>query len=71
MGEMADYTLYFMSEDDVLHDYSGILSCNYCRRDGFHWDQTEEGKWRLFTFTGRLHSCKDYRRRDVTGKESK
>jgi len=32
--------------------------CRYCRKSGFHWEQTAKG-WRLFTEKGHLHSCKN------------
>lgn len=32
--------------------------CRYCRKAGFHWQQTETGGWRLFTANGHMHSCK-------------
>jgi hypothetical protein len=61
MGEMADFTLDYMDDEETLYDYGGVLSCRYCKRSGFHWDKTPEGRWRLVTETGKVHVCKAYR----------
>jgi hypothetical protein len=37
------------------------VTCRYCKRDGFYWEQTPKG-WRLTTETGKLHKCGAYRK---------
>jgi len=60
MGEMADFYLDCETGEEPLYDYSGELACRYCKRGGFHWEQTDDGKWRLVTKIGRVHQCKAY-----------
>ena len=58
MGEMADLYDYGCDPDEIEHIvFSRTITCKYCGRDGYHWDQDENDKWRLYTRTGRLHSC--------------
>jgi hypothetical protein len=54
-GFEADIAGENEQEDDAI--------CKFCRRHGFHWEQTPSG-WRLATETGKIHECKAYQSRD-------
>lgn len=32
------------------------ITCKNCKQQGFHWQQ-QDGKWRLYSSSGELHSC--------------
>ena len=36
-----------------------LMACRYCGEKGLHWE-CAEGKWRLYTPQGDLHSCSNY-----------
>ena len=68
MGEMADYILDQMfDEDDGWYEpdledeyaYHNIR-CKYCHKAGFYWIETNSG-WRLHTKTGKIHECAKHR----------
>ena len=64
MGDMAD----FINDDgwDSQDGYEpAMVSCRYCKRDGFYWMEFETG-WRLATSTGKVHSCKAYAKHHTT-----
>jgi len=59
MGDMADH---LNESAEMVEDYFWTprqqnLMCKYCHNWGFHWSLTPEGKWRLHTPSGRLHTC--------------
>jgi hypothetical protein len=63
MGEMADYYLEMMDQDDLEdgeYQFGLDIRCKYCKRYRFYWGY-RDGVWRLYTVgTGRLHKCKAY-----------
>ncbi len=65
MGEMADYYLEMMDQDDLELDCESRLysevRCKYCKRGGFHWHYDDQKGWRLHTNSGRIHKCKAYK----------
>jgi hypothetical protein len=79
MGEMADLALeqvideMFIDQDDYEPDpdecvhivRSRTIKCKFCGRDGYYWGQDENGKWRLCTKTGRLHTCSKWKPKEV------
>ena len=60
MGEMADLDRdrWFEDDEDVR-----LTMCAFCKRGPFEWMKAD-GKWRLYTITGKVHKCKawQYRR---------
>ena len=60
MGDMADFCLDSAFDDDSDFEQAGI-SCRYCKRGPFWWQEDDSGKWRLVTQTGKLHSCKQHK----------
>ena len=63
MGEMADFINDNEWAIDDPYEPPPTVTCRYCKRDRFHWLETEDG-WRLVTATGKVHRCKDYKHRD-------
>jgi hypothetical protein len=57
MGDIADYYLDEMLDDELLYDYGGTISCRCCGDDELHWARFDNGRWLLVTENGRLHEC--------------
>ena len=63
MGEMADWLIDEMvfDEDFMAADISGVI-CQHCKRGPFYWRQDHLGCWRLYTESGKLHSCRSHKK---------
>jgi len=63
MGDMADWEIDNGIEnwdgfyDDENYPRTSYQTCKYCKARGLHWQQTKEGKWRLFNSLNKLHEC--------------
>lgn len=62
-SDEVDSALYFSNiplqeEQDVSFKKKNIktITCKNCRQSEFHWEQ-RQGKWRLYSHTGEVHSC--------------
>ena len=60
-GDIADYII---DTFDEFYEYGGTLSCRYCGECGLHWDQLDNGAWRLHDGRCVLHNCRKYPLRD-------
>lgn len=71
MGEIANSILedmFTLDYEDEMEDpdwnyhivRSRSIQCRYCKRKGFHWEEDDEGRWRLSTPTDRPHRCSAY-----------
>ena len=64
MGDMADWILDQIVDDSIENADEDFVvphvKCRYCRREGFEWRLQSPGVWRLYTTTGKLHTCKAY-----------
>ena len=64
MGDMADFINDSMWEDDDSNPLSA--ECKFCGRKDLEWnlsvvdEKPGLGKWRLYTPSGKIHSCKKY-----------
>jgi hypothetical protein len=63
MGDMADYTLDIMFSDGRWENNGWCegppiryVTCRCCGKEGLHWSQHMNGKWRLFDECG-IHKC--------------
>lgn len=75
MGDMADYTLDQMFDDErddqgepmgsevgyvgYFPQQAKPIRCRYCGKPDLHWGY-HEGRSRLFDDAGTLHVCKEY-----------
>lgn len=59
MGDMADWNI----ENEQLTDWEGRgederpVKCKFCGEGGLYWMRVAQGKWRLATENGTVHSC--------------
>ena len=73
MGDMADlYSDSWWGEDEYTRDEyePTLVSCRYCKCNGFCWRETEVGL-RLVTPTGQIHSGEAYAKQRRTSNDSK
>jgi hypothetical protein len=62
MGDMADLYNYWFDDDDFEPEAPPSVTCRYCHRGPFWWLEDDNDDWRLVTATGKVHSCKAYKR---------
>ena len=57
MGDMADYVMDSMNDDETLYDYGGTKACRCCGASQLHWAQQDKGKWVLVDDECCVHVC--------------
>jgi hypothetical protein len=63
MGDMADYHIDSMFDDDWQEYEAFGITCKYCGHGPLWWAQHSDGDpWRLYDENGRVHKCKEYRK---------
>ncbi len=59
-GQCLEECVY--DEPEQRHLPKTKVACRYCKSTKVHWEQ-KQGRWRLVTDSGALHSCKEMRTR--------
>ena len=58
-----DLYLRFIDDGDFEIDPPESVRCKYCKEDDLYWVQTQpDHKWRLMTYKGIVHSCREYKK---------
>ena len=68
MGEMTDFIAnwsYLDELDGEPYCKPQEITCKYCGKQRLYWKSTDAG-WRLFTATGRMHSCIKHKQKTQT-----
>jgi hypothetical protein len=47
MGDIADYLIDNIMDDDEYYTEPSTVTCKYCNKESLHWEKLNN-KWRLF-----------------------
>ena len=52
-------------QPDRMYSEHRDTHCKYCDEGWLHWEQDDNGKWKLCDDNGYRHICDDYRREEA------